>query len=74
MKNFNKTLASPDSIEVKTYYKNKNTGVCSSENVYVASINVPAGTVNAKIGASAAYKDYPKEVLFRYINFFGYSD
>lgn len=71
---YNKRLVTADDIAVQTYYKCKRKMGCSFDHIYVASINVGAGTVNAKLGSNNSYRDYPKNEVFRLINFCCYSD
>ena len=68
-----KKLDSADDILVQTYYKKGKEWSGPLCCVIVNSINVGAGTVNAKIGAGSE-RDYPKQELFKYINFLCYSD
>jgi hypothetical protein len=67
---YTEKLATPDDITVMTYHKGGNIFNTPIKllNVYVASIDVPGGTVNARIGEAANYIDYPKAMLFGYIN------
>ncbi len=76
MKSYSETLENTDAITVKTYYKCPvNTGMTvRTMNVYVASINIEAGTVNARIGETDSYIDYKKQELFEYINLMGFSN
>lgn len=73
---YNKQLPNSDSIEVGTYHKCRNSTMHNLRfmSVYVASIDTGNDTVNARIGETAEYKDYPKEALFAYINHGCYSN
>ena len=71
---YDQRLATADDIAVQTYYKSKCSMGCRFGNITVASINVGAGTVNAKLGDNNTYKDYPKNEVFRLINFCCYSN